>query len=100
MHLISYDISHDGLRVKLARMLLQNGLQRIQYSVFMGALAPATLSKVQVKLTEIVQDPRFSYEDSVMLLPLHQYSRDHAEFLGKGPEYWDEITGTAHTLIF
>ena len=37
--LLIYDISHDGVRAKVADACLDYGLQRIQYSAFMGELS-------------------------------------------------------------
>ena len=39
MCLLVYDITHDGTRGKVADMCLDYGLQRIQYSAFMGDLS-------------------------------------------------------------
>jgi CRISPR-associated protein Cas2 len=36
--LLIYDIPHDGVRQKIADACLDYGLQRIQYSAFMGEL--------------------------------------------------------------
>lgn len=36
--LLIYDISHDGIRAKVADACLDYGLERIQYSAFMGEL--------------------------------------------------------------
>lgn len=37
-YLLIYDISHDGVRAKVADACLDYGLERIQYSAFMGIL--------------------------------------------------------------
>ena len=36
--LLIYDISHDGTRTKVADACLDYGLERVQYSAFMGEL--------------------------------------------------------------
>ena len=36
--LLIYDISHDGIRAKVADACLDYGLERIQYSAFLGEL--------------------------------------------------------------
>ena len=36
--LLIYDISHDGTRTKVADICLDYGLDRVQYSAFLGAL--------------------------------------------------------------
>jgi CRISPR-associated protein Cas2 len=37
-YLVIYDISHDGARTKVADICLDYGLERIQYSAFVGRL--------------------------------------------------------------
>jgi len=40
LHLVVYDISDDGSRARLAKLLEKFGLQRVQYSAFRGELNP------------------------------------------------------------
>ena len=47
MHLISYDIQDDRLRMKLAKSLIRYGMYRIQYSVFMGNITDRPLGKIR-----------------------------------------------------
>ena len=37
--LLIYDISHDGVRAKVADACLDYGLERVQYSAFLGELS-------------------------------------------------------------
>ena len=37
--LLIYDISHDGIRAKVADACLDYGLERVQYSAFLGELS-------------------------------------------------------------
>ena len=99
MHLISYDIQEDALRVKIAKTLIQYGLHRIQYSVFMGEVKDAALAKIEQALVGFAAGNQWSAQDSVMILPLHQYSEDYVQFFGVSPARWQEITGEMHTLI-
>jgi len=99
MHLISYDIQQDALRVKIAKLLIQYGLYRIQYSVFIGDIRDAALPKIEKALQDYAAGSQWSPDDSVMILPLHQYSEDHVQFIGNAPDRWLEITGNIHTLM-
>jgi CRISPR-associated endonuclease Cas2 len=99
MHLISYDIVHNRLRLKVAKLLLRYGLHRIQYSVFLGEIKESALGRLQAQLLLLPQSPEWSPEDTILLLPLHQYSEDNLEFIGKTPERWEEMTGQLHTLV-
>ena len=100
MHLISYDIESDHIRVKAAKALLRYGLIRVQYSVFMGEVKESALAKVKKELQDLAASPQWSDDDTVMILPLHQYSEDYIEFVGRSPDRWAEITGELHTLMF
>lgn len=98
-HLVSYDIADDSLRIKVSKLLIQLGLHRVQYSVFMGQLKTSNRGKLERSLKKIAQSPKWSDEDSVMMLPLHQYSSDFVKFIGDTPDHWLEIQGKLHTLI-
>lgn len=99
MHLISYDIQEDALRVKIAKALIQYGLLRVQYSVFMGDIGDTALGKLKKALQGFASGNLWSSNDSIMILPLHQYSEDYVQFIGNSPDRWQEITGEMHTLI-
>lgn len=99
MHLVSYDISDNRLRLKLAKLLLRYGLHRMQYSVFMGEMKDAALGRLHAQISTYPQAKNWTPEDSILILPLHQYSEDNLQFVGKTPGRWDEITGELHTLV-
>lgn len=99
MHLISYDIQHDRLRLKAAKALIRFGLYRVQYSVFMGTLDLGAQKDLQKELDAISQLPQWTPSDSILILPLHQYSLNHQITLGNPPEDWDMIQQNLHTLV-
>lgn len=98
-HLISYDISDNNLRLKASKLILRAGGYRIQYSVFMGTFPKHLLQKLGVELTALSQKPRWTPEDSVLLLPLHEYSKRELTVVGKMPEDWALINRELHTLV-
>ena len=98
-HLISYDIHDDGLRLKAAKVLLRAGCYRVQYSVFMGTPGVSRLGKLERLLTTLATDPRWTTDDSILILPLHQYTREELSIVGKTPENWDLIYRNLHTLV-
>lgn len=99
MHLISYDIQDDRLRIKIARTLIRYGLYRMQYSVFMGNLKERSLSAIRRELETFQKEKAWSPADSLLVLPLHQYTSDNLEIIGKLPDDWDLINQKLHTLI-
>lgn len=71
-YLVSYDIQDNRLRLKLAKLLLRNGCERIQKSVF---LAPEyntrELMILKQDISALVQNV-LSSRDSIWILPLQQ----------------------------
>jgi CRISPR-associated endonuclease Cas2 len=98
-HLISYDISDNNLRLKASRLILRAGGYRIQYSVFMGTFPKHLLSKLEQDLTQLSKKKRWTTDDSVLLLPLHDYSKRELSVVGKMPEDWALINRELHTLV-
>jgi len=52
--LVIYDISEDEARKRVADLLLQYGLKRIQYSAFIGKLPSYLLKDLVAKLRKIM----------------------------------------------
>lgn len=48
--IVVYDIPDDRLRAKVADICLDYGLQRIQFSAFLGALAPSHQEELLMKI--------------------------------------------------
>jgi CRISPR-associated protein Cas2 len=49
-YLLIYDITHDGTRTKVADVCLDYGLERIQYSAFLGELSQAHQRELFLKI--------------------------------------------------
>lgn len=56
LQVISYDIPDDGVRQKVAEVLKNYGLIRIQYSVFNGLLPKAKMKDLLRELEDILRD--------------------------------------------
>jgi CRISPR-associated protein Cas2 len=52
--LLVYDIPDDGKRAKVADACLDYGLDRIQYSAFLGPLLPTHREELMLKLKKIM----------------------------------------------
>lgn len=50
--LVIYDISHDGTRVKVADVCLDYGLDRVQYSAFIGQLSRNHQEELMLRIKE------------------------------------------------
>lgn len=68
--LLIYDITHDGTRTKVADACLDYGLQRIQYSAFLGELSWTHQKELLLKIKR-----RIGKNDAnVQLFPLDEKS--------------------------
>lgn len=66
--LLVYDISHDGVRAKVADVCLDYGLDRIQYSAFVGALSRTHQEELMLRLKRLLA----RHEGNIQLFPLCQ----------------------------
>lgn len=98
-YLISYDITENNPRVKASRLLLRAGCFRVQKSVFIGTLSDARYLRLHKDLSSLQQRPKWSATDQVLLLPLHQYTRDHLNTIGSARDDWPLIFQELHTLV-
>lgn len=69
-HLICYDIENDRLRKKIADKLLEEGLERIQYSVFIGPVSQIRKKALVQWLQERLQDME-SPQDRMLILKVN-----------------------------
>lgn len=79
---ISYDISEDRLRQKVAKKLGNYG-QRVQYSVFECILKEDELKKLAEQLQEIINEST----DSIRFYRICMNCREQLQILGKGEFY-------------
>ncbi len=97
MYLVAYDIETDSIRNKVAKILLKAGLERAQYSVFIGPLTDSAFGDIQEKILYLTkEDPSYS----VLFLPLHvDMIRSIAE-ISSNPIDWEYLTGQKIIMIF
>ena len=80
LYVVTYDISCQKRRTKLANLLLAYG-QRVQYSVFECQLKTQEFRELCVKVKKVVRLP----EDSVRMYPLSGHTLEQVEILGGLP---------------
>ena len=68
--LLIYDIAHDGARTKVADACLDYGLERIQYSAFLGELSRVHQRELLLQIKRRVG----KHEANVQLFPLDEKS--------------------------
>lgn len=69
-YLLIYDIPHDGVRTKVADACLDYGLERVQYSAFLGELNKTH----QRELWLLIERRVGKHAASVQLYPLDEKS--------------------------
>lgn len=96
--LVFYDIENDALRQKLANYLLSIGLERIQYSVFVGSLSAQTHDLLTNKTKNILaSSSKNNY--SFVILPLSKTALKNALFFGIAHTQITDILNPPNTLI-
>jgi CRISPR-associated protein Cas2 len=69
-YLLIYDIAHDGVRTKVADVCLDYGLERIQYSAFMGELSHVHQRELFLKIERRIG----KYAANIQLFPIDEKS--------------------------
>lgn len=76
---ISYDIPNDKRRLKIAKMLLDFGGERVQWSVFECYILPKHLERLRAKMAKVLE----LEEDSVRFYTLCEACRPRVDYVGK-----------------
>jgi len=82
-YLAIYDITDDNLRALVAETLKDYGLQRIQYSAFIGDLRRDELNSLLVDLKNLIKD----LTENVQLYPLCDTCFKGRKEVGKPKKY-------------
>ncbi|MDK2795303.1 MAG: CRISPR-associated protein Cas2 [Archaeoglobaceae archaeon] len=68
LHLVVYDITDDGNRTRLSKLLEKFGLTRVQYSAFRGELNPNDRDVLARQVLKFIKDEH----DCIFIIPLCQ----------------------------
>ena len=85
-YLLIYDISHDGTRVKVADACLDYGLERIQFSAFLGELSPTHQRELLLKIKQRLG----KHGANVQLFPLDEKAWVQRKIIAQKEEGMDE----------
>jgi CRISPR-associated endonuclease Cas2 len=97
--LISYDIEHDYLRQKIANYILDAGLARVQYSVYIGTVKEAVAQRLLAWTQSLPSEANWGAQDSFLLLSLTQLQVQQMLVVGNPQWDKDDLSGSRHTLI-
>lgn len=76
---VLYDIKNDRTRGKIAKACLQSGLNRVQYSCFVGNLDENEIDELQVRIEDLYNED----EDSVYIFPMSRKDFNQTVLLGQ-----------------
>jgi CRISPR-associated protein Cas2 len=82
-YVVIYDVSDDNLRNQVAETLKDYGLQRIQYSGFMGDLRRDQLNSLLVDLKNLIKE----LVENVQLFPMCDSCLKGKKMVGKPKKY-------------
>jgi CRISPR-associated protein Cas2 len=83
--LIIYGISSDRVRTRVADACLDYGLERIQYSAFVGALGRAHLRELELKVARLLgREPA-----KVRFIPLDEHAWEQQYVIEREEEQHD-----------
>lgn len=94
IRLLMYDIARDRTRVKLATQLEALGLERIQYSVFLGKVR---VDDLQACLDQFA--PLLEEDDRIFVLPLEKEQTQRMQMIGAAADL-PYILGEQVVLFF
>lgn len=76
---VIYDITEDKVRNKVIKVCKNQGLYRVQKSVFLGDVEESALDEINLMIEDII-DP---YVDSVYVFPMNKAQLNKAGLLGQ-----------------
>lgn len=92
---VMYDIKNNKARSKVAKACLQMGLDRVQYSVFLGTIDANNVDTLQIQIKEFIDLKK----DSVYIFPMSKDELKQTVLLGQA---FDKklITGEIKQMFF
>ncbi len=97
-HLICYDITNNTLRTKLGRKILENGLDRINKSVYLGTISDSSLKLLETELANLMKT-KGDKTDSLIIIPVTILHIQQLRVYGYNDLDKDELAGQKSTLI-
>jgi CRISPR-associated protein Cas2 len=84
--LLIYDIVNDRHRVKIVDACMDYGLDRVQYSAFMGQLGRNHQEELMLRIRAILGDG----EGRIHLYPIDEKAWQRRLFIEQGMDNWEE----------
>ena len=99
-YVVMYDITHPRTLQKVAKILLQCGMERINLSVWLGWVNPAKQPELKERLTKLVTNEK-AKGSLLYILPVSAKDiRQMRSITGRKPRELDYWIGEKTTLFF
>ncbi|NVK64966.1 MAG: CRISPR-associated endonuclease Cas2 [Flavobacteriales bacterium] len=95
MYLIIYDITETSLRTRVAKLLIREGFERIQLSVFIGHFSPEE-NNVWSKLASLMKE---TPNNKIFYLRISTESFYAMKIIGNFQPDFDYLSGKKRSLI-
>ncbi len=95
--IVSYDIADARTRKRVADLLLAEGYERLQWSVFIGPAHPVRTMAMWARLEELVMRP--GHTDRMFIIPLPAGALGRMRMIGEAGVDLDLLTGRRQVLF-
>jgi len=99
IYLVTYDIESDRLRKKVADKILAWGLERVQYSVFMGPVSKPLSQTMRIFFENAFEREEIASQDTLLMLRLSPSEIQKMQVWGNDPYDREMLTGDKKVLI-
>jgi CRISPR-associated endonuclease Cas2 len=99
-YVVMYDITHPGTLQKVAKILVQCGMERLNYSVWLGWVNPARQPALKEKLVKLVTADKAAGSLFYILPVALKDVKRMRTITGRKPKELDYWLGEKHTLFF
>ena len=94
---VMYDIESNKVRYNIVKYLIRKGCTRVQKSIFLADLDPATYNEIRQDLTEI--QSLYDNHDSIIVCPISTDQLRSMKIIGKNIDI-DLIAHNRNTMFF
>lgn len=98
-YLVCYDIEDNYLRTKVGSKLIEEGFDRIQYSVFLGNPSETALAHLTAWFKLKLEKENVE-KDKLLIVSVPQQQLESMVQIGKAAIDIEEISGNKSTLFF
>jgi CRISPR-associated endonuclease Cas2 len=96
---MSYDISNNNLRTRIGNRLIADGMDRIQYSVYIGVMKDKVKQELLQWIAKEVLVKGDLKKDTIIVLPLTAQQVKSIEVIGKNNYDLNLLSGQNNSIL-